>query len=269
MGCLTRIKSNSILRLIFTKSLHFGPSTARDHYGHTPLLMALMPYGPIGDADEGFDSQQNIEKLDLLLKKGCSVNDTNFIRSTCLHMFFGGVVPSLTERNWRDSLIYLIRQGADPRALDAEGRSVSHIAYSKTCRNIYNDNNGRATGSYEGDLFDVVIQSCGYDIYEFRKEYPRRAKYGTRYSRQDFESLWEDIESPCPYWDDMDWPSSLNSDGINEDDHQAFICICDYEPCLRTWMDAKCDDERKNDGDNDDSEGADSEHEYSHGLRWI
>ena len=93
-------------------------------------------------------------------------------------------------------------------------------------------------GSWRGDLFDVVLQSCGYNIYEFRKEYPRTGLYTNEYSRRDFEILWEGIEHLCPYWDDTDWPSSnLGCDKINEGDYQPFVCTCIMAPCAAVKRD--------------------------------
>lgn len=64
----------------------------------------------------------------------------------------------------------------------------------------------RKLGSYGGDLWDFMLDTCGYEIMEFRKSHPRKAQYVGIYTRQDFELLWEGREHRCPYWDDKIWP---------------------------------------------------------------
>lgn len=137
----------------------------------------------------------------------------------CLHVFFTNV---LTPQNMRAWLIYVIDQGADVYATDRFGRSVSQLAYSTTCWSRAWD-----LGSYCGDIWDSVLDSCGYSISKFRKGYPRRAIYTGEYSRQDFERLWEGREDRCPYWDDAEWRSPEDGD----DDcipvfQRGTVCVC-------------------------------------------
>ncbi|RYP46536.1 hypothetical protein DL768_007283 [Monosporascus sp. mg162] len=70
---------------------------------------------------------------------------------------------------------------ADPRATDFNGNTVSDYAYKPWIVERW----PAGLGSYHGDLWDSVLQSCG---------------------RSDFESLWRGREHLCPYWDDSPWP---------------------------------------------------------------
>ncbi|CVK85714.1 uncharacterized protein FMAN_06730 [Fusarium mangiferae] len=60
--------------------------------------------------------------------------------------------------------------------------------------------------SLMGDLWDTVLDICGYDISKFRRDYPRKASYKNGYSREIFEELWRGREDRCPYWNDDPWP---------------------------------------------------------------
>ncbi|KAF2251513.1 ankyrin [Trematosphaeria pertusa] len=214
-----------ILRGIFNLSAHFGVASFRDHNGRSPFLRAC---GRLLDWSTGLE--QNIRKLSHLLERGCSIHDTDDDGSTCLHIIFSNGIDGALNGHWRDTLIYLIRQGADLYALDYSGASVSHIAYSETCYDRQ-----LSAGTSRGDLFDFALDSCGYNILEFRKKYPRRGRYEGGYSRQDFELLWKGREERCPYWDDAEWPKSdKNSDGESRDSCQAFICVCSRrgETCI-------------------------------------
>jgi len=106
-----------------------------------------------------------------------------------------------SEQNWKDSLIYLVRQVADLHALDHFGRFVSYLAYSETCLD-----DKHLLGTYPGDLFDAVIDYCGYNIFESRKEHSWQRESGSSYTRRDFELLWEDREHLCPNRSGAEWP---------------------------------------------------------------
>lgn len=132
---------------------------------------------------------------------------------TCLHACFigpdwfpGEEVPP-DERAWirriRESILYLVRQGADPWAETFEFQSVSEFAYTVDPLS-YGDTDFCAYGSLKGDLWDSVLAECGYDIRAFRKGYARTAQYMSEYSREGFESLWKGLESLCPYYNDKE-----------------------------------------------------------------
>jgi hypothetical protein len=106
-----------------------------------------------------------------------------------------------SEQNWKDSLIYLVRQGAELHALGHFGRSASYLGCSETCLD-----DKHSLGTYPGDLFDAVINYCGYNIFEFRKGHSWKRKYGSSYIQRDFELLWEGREHLFPNWSDTEWP---------------------------------------------------------------
>ncbi|KAM5350106.1 hypothetical protein ACJ41O_006611 [Fusarium nematophilum] len=112
---------------------------------------------------------------------------------------------------------FLLDNGADPFATDNDGRSVAQVAY--TTKGQHHGDRRFGIGSYGGDLWDSVVQSCGYDISKFRTaQHRRRAKYTQCYSRQKFEWLWSGRESQCPYWDDEPWPPRDPGETDSEDD---------------------------------------------------
>jgi hypothetical protein len=84
-------------------------------------------------------------------------------------------------------------------------------------------------GGYRGDLWDAALVTCGYNLSEFRKLYPRLPRYDSRYKRSDFEKLWEGIEHLCPYWDDCRWPETgTRSDySMDADDEGSDSSYCD------------------------------------------
>ncbi|KAH8738057.1 hypothetical protein BGZ61DRAFT_583072 [Ilyonectria robusta] len=191
----------SILRQIFTLCHYFEITSPVDHMETTPFLMACSPPSRMSGS---FDPQQHIQNLAFMLDRGCSINATDKYELTCLHSFFLYQDAWDLGHDWKEVLIYLIRRGADVHAVSAEGWSVSAMAYGEACKK--NCPIRKDFGSYFGDLWDVLLDTCGYEIIEFRKSYPRKAQYVEIYSRQDFELLWEGREHRCPYWDDEIWP---------------------------------------------------------------
>jgi len=172
----------------------------------------------------GVQSEVILKTLALSLDKGgACINDTDPRGLAFLHLFFGRFNLGPSDQDWKDALIYLVLRGADVYAKDERGTSVSHIAYSRLCREW-------EPQSYRGDLWDAVLDACGHDVREFRKGYPRTALYTADYSRRDFEALWEGREERCPYWDDADWSIPDNeSSGRLKDDQDTdseIICLC-------------------------------------------
>jgi hypothetical protein len=111
-----------------------------------------------------------------------------------------------------ESLVYLINRGASVFTVDSNRRSVSATAYTKTIYDKKRNASFRHIGGYRGDLWDATLAICGYDLLEFRKDYPRSPRYRIDYERSDFERLWKGIEHLCPYWDDRRWPE-VGGDG--------------------------------------------------------
>lgn len=156
---------------------------------------------------EDFNPEQERRTLDLLISHGYSLQ-TYYGRQTGLHGFFSGQRNSFSrvlER--RNLLTYLISRGTDPCAADSCGRTPSYLAYGARCKPCY-----MSRSSLMGDLWDTVLDICGYDISRFRHNYPRKASYKNGYSREIFEELWRGREERCPYWDDEPWPDSSNEE---------------------------------------------------------
>ena len=193
-GILTGIQS--ISHQIFTKGQHFGVSELRDSYGRSSFLRAFR---------SGFVGTQELWQVaTLLLNTGCNILDVDNQGATCLHFFFE-VLDYKDPCIQVDFLRLLIRKGADVRARNHYGISVSDVAYGIEWPLGYST--GSQIAAYRGDLWDSVLSFCGYDISEFRAMSPRLARYGSWYSREDFDRLWKDREAQCPYWNDVPWPA--------------------------------------------------------------
>lgn len=102
----------------------------------------------------------------------------------------------------REIISLLVDSGADVYARDFDDVSVSEARYIQDGQISLNFIN-----SSEGDIWDNVLARQGYNIAEFRKGWPRVAKYSTgnpwwyhNYEREDFELLWEGMEHLCPYY---------------------------------------------------------------------
>ena len=156
--------------------------------GHNPFLCLCESGEP------------SVEGLTLLLQRGATVHDRNSKGSTCLHLCISQFRSYVKNRlAIRDSLIYLIRQGADIRAKDFQNRSVSDVAYQR------GEGENLCVSRIREDFWDCVLANCGYDISDFRR-HPRRAIYIKRscyilsYTRSHFKKLWAGCEHRCPYY---------------------------------------------------------------------
>lgn len=167
------------------------------------------------------------EHIHQLLRLGANIRDRDDQGRSCLHTCFGNL-RSPKALGQFDTIEYLLQQGADPRAVDNDGESVSEIAYT-------NMSWQNARNSYAGDLWDAVLHKCGHDISQFRSGHRRRARYTTpahdewswfHYNRQDFESLWKGREAECPYWDDKPWPPLAPGEEDSDDESQDHECGC-------------------------------------------
>ena len=165
----------------------------------------------------------NVAKLTLLLRRGATVHDRSARcrGETCLHscLAFSGILKgnSYFIGNIRDGLVYLIQQGADVRAKDDIGVSVSDVAYGVDTRKL------TFRSRIREDVWDCVLTICGYDISDFRRR-PRQAIYSPTYSRMDFEELWAGYEHLCPYYDDKDNEIYLSDIGDTDDDYDDEDC---------------------------------------------
>ena len=149
--------------------------------------------------------------VNALLDLGANINARDVSGRTCLHIFMGHLHGDVRVRKDYGVLECLIERGADVNAQDNSGTSVSRVAYTRLYRRC------RDIGSYAGDLWDSFLQSCGYNIEEYRRDKCRKAKYTKRYTRTHFEMLWEGKEHLCPYWDDEPWPPNAEGDSSTDD----------------------------------------------------
>lgn len=152
----------------------------------------------------------DFEKLTLLLDNGYSVNTRWADGTNCLSQAFlsfknrGCFEKRAYVQARKAVLAYLVNHRADINSTDNKGRSVSDYAYNR----VFCTPCSESFIPYMGDLWDSVLDECGYDILPFRRLRPRRARYTGIYTRQVFEQLWEGREHRCPYWNDAPWPES-------------------------------------------------------------
>lgn len=164
----------------------------------------------------------------------------------CIHYLFRA-----SNRVEYEAIRYLVSQGADPRAINNDGLSVSDYAYEMftTYRIEIKES------SYVGDLWDSVLQSCGYDIADFRCVHrQRKARYVDRfrgwkdrynYGRSNFEELWRGREQFCPYWDDEPWP---RADEQDTSDSCSRCQVCGFR-CNENVSDSESGAESEGDSD--------------------
>ncbi|KPM42617.1 hypothetical protein AK830_g3921 [Neonectria ditissima] len=192
-----------ILRQILNTCRYYDISDSRDLRGDTAFLSACSPHTVVMN-EPPVDPESQLQRLGMLLDRGCSIYDTDDLGSNCLHIFFRSYDPLTFNIKWKEVLMYLIGRGADVRAV-SDGWSVSSVAYGQTCREECPKS---LLGSYFGDLWDAALDACGYELMEFRNHFPRNACHTEDYTRRDFELLWKGQEHRCPYWNDAAWPRS-------------------------------------------------------------
>ncbi|KAK8057368.1 ankyrin repeat-containing domain protein [Apiospora saccharicola] len=189
-----------------------------------------------------------LELVETLVSMGADITARDNMGRNCLHMRICNLYGPWSRRE-HDNIRYLTSQGADPEAIDDQGFSVSDIAYEAKLLKY----NTTQESSYAGDLWDSVLQSCGYNIADFRCVHrQRKARYDEPdmtygYGRINFERLWRGREQFCPYWDDEPWPRADERDA----------CL----PCPRCGKlpsrdsDDEGDSENESDAETDSSEG--------------
>ncbi|KAL5609486.1 hypothetical protein FOVSG1_004167 [Fusarium oxysporum f. sp. vasinfectum] len=192
---------------------------------------------------------QALQQIQLLIKQGYDVNST-FAGKGCLHHLMDKITVGLGFlQEYLQLLMLLVENDGDVWAVDDDGYLAAHYAYNITCEADY-----LFCPSAKGDLWDAALSYFGCDILRVRKYHPRKARYTSGYTRQDFEKLWQGREGDCPYWDDQPWPSSRqNTRYPFQQPGRSNLCrgceICAMEPgCFRCGVclssfDFFCDDE--------------------------
>ncbi len=157
-----------------------------------------------------------VDSVSLLINRGADTAARDRCGRTCLHYCLGGVLrlPAMAvQAAWA----YLIRHGADPFAVDDQMKSVTSYAYLDWGQN----------SSCTGDVWGAVLADLGVDVAKSRRRLGslRTPQYTDRYSRDDFEKLWEGKEHLCPYYDvEVRWcpfdgyPGSVSDDSSDSDD---------------------------------------------------
>lgn len=103
----------------------------------------------------------------MLLDHGASVTARDNYGNTCLHHALDTLrYPEKTSE--KDSLLLLVKAGADVYATDYSGISVSHVA-NMTSRNIHAPIEDRT--AYKRYLWHEVLTECGYDPTTVHEQY--------------------------------------------------------------------------------------------------
>ena len=133
----------------------------------------------------------SVEVLEWLLDRGADPNHRSSNGQTVLHIILGSQASGMSLGDYHEALILLLKRGANPTAVDNDGKSVSFYAYQ----------NRVWGGSIVGDIWDSALVRCGYDLGDFRRGYPRRPNHTIWYRREGFERTWQGSEHLRPYYD--------------------------------------------------------------------
>lgn len=232
-------------------------------------------------ACQNFNYGSTIENVSAILGLGFDINAVDRWGHSCLDIFVQNASPSKPIRDKpgvireQEILVFLIQNGANHNATVDGEITVSQIAYEPLCRY----GTGCGHGSYHGDLWDSVLHICGYDISEYRAGYTRKAKYTgddtkvhprSKYTRAQFELLWQGRETQCPYWDDQPWPLTAGShvenllEEVPEGEEEKLEgCICDgYERTKWEGESLSDREETEYDDEADDATGVDAESHF-------
>ena len=230
----------------------------KDSLGLLPLFM--IPEYSTQDSSSS--------KLSLLLARGANLHARDDDGRTSLHKFIRKAVPNSAPGDLQ-SMVLLIRSGADVYSVDKRGRSVSESAYMYRRLDKFH-----FRGGLRGDLWDAALSQCGYDLHELRRGYHRRPRYTQKYTRKHFERLWSGREEFCPYFHDPPvWcPRSTLDSGECPLKGPQYYCEMDQpndcrprrsaESWDKSWdEDEESDKEESHDGQSSDEVGSGSSHE--------
>src|SRR5438034_11091933 len=100
---------------------------------------------------------------------------------TCLYLYFKNELYRYDSTD-RDNLVDLAQAGADVRAVNDAGQTPPMVAYT------YSDDWEASSSFRGGGVWDVVLWRCGYDLAEFRRDFPERPDTAL-YTHQDGQAL--------------------------------------------------------------------------------
>ena len=131
---------------------------AKNRYGQTVLLRC----------SNGCGYGLNAPCIRLLIDHGASVMAKDNCGRTCLHYALDSL-RNPSQVSEKESLLLLVKAGADVYAVDDNGISVSDVTYTRSDYDkMFN------LGTYRGDLWDEVLTECGYDATLYRGNFRSR-----------------------------------------------------------------------------------------------
>lgn len=119
----------------------------KDNDGHNMLLFSSV----------GCGYGLNPDFIKILFDRGASVMARGNRGESCLHLALQ-LVRCPEKSSEKDSLLLLVKAGADVYATDYSGMSVSYVAINSS-----DWKRGFNLGAYRRDLWDEVLTECGYD----------------------------------------------------------------------------------------------------------
>ncbi|EXA42973.1 hypothetical protein FOVG_08016 [Fusarium oxysporum f. sp. pisi HDV247] len=224
---------NEVSCLRMEQTLYISPFAYADSSDtrNQDLIPRVCVESYISLSSEPYQARRQIQYL---LKKGYDINSFLQGKTGLHHLMAKNCLWLEYIPEYMDLLMFVIENDGDVWAVDDDGYLAAHYAYNITCEADY-----LFCPSAKGDLWDAALSYFGYDILRVRKYHPRKARYTSGYTRQDFEKLWQGREGDCPYWDDQPWPSSRqNTRYPFQQPGRSNLCrvceICAMEPeCFR------------------------------------
>ncbi len=158
----------------------------------------------------------SVEVFEWLLDRGADPNHRSSYGQTVLHIILGSGFSVMSPEDYHETVILLLERRANPTAVDVDGKSLSYYAY----------HNRTWPGSMAGDIWDSALVRCGYDLWDFRRGYPRRPNHNEGYRRENFEGFWLGHEHLCPYYDAQDafyFDADADADGGGGHDEKSCL----------------------------------------------
>ncbi|KAK4184267.1 hypothetical protein QBC35DRAFT_441782 [Podospora australis] len=221
--------SSNAMRIMFDHSDGQIHAETKIYNAYGTLTTPLLAYCGAGVGDSGF----SVDGVSLLLSRGSNISARDDRGRTCLHLClqnirFGRERPPrctyymLTHlQEVKNTLAYLVQHGADVHAIDNWGKMASETAYAP-----YQGTVDRRFGpgqGVRGDIWDLVLADCGFDIPDFRtEEWQWKPSFNCVYTKEVFKALWQGREHLCPYYKEaMSYDSEVDEHNIWEQDEDC------------------------------------------------